>query len=37
LRPGLSIAINGTVSRMGLIQKIPPGAEVHFLPAPGGG
>ncbi|RPI88993.1 MAG: hypothetical protein EHM42_03795, partial [Planctomycetaceae bacterium] len=36
LRPGLSVAINGTVSRMGLIQKIPPGAEVHFLPALGG-
>ena len=37
LRAGLSVAINGTVSRMGLLQKIPTGAEVHFLPALGGG
>jgi sulfur-carrier protein len=37
LRPGLSVSVNGTVSRLGLLQKLPDGAEVHFLPAIGGG
>jgi len=37
LKPGLSVAINGTVSRLGLRQPVPAGAEVHFLPALGGG
>jgi len=37
LRPGLAVAINGTVSRLGLRQPLPAGAEVHFLPALGGG
>jgi molybdopterin synthase sulfur carrier subunit len=37
LRPGLAVAVNGTVSSVGLLQKIPEGAEVHFLPAIGGG
>ena len=37
LRPGLAVAVNGTVSPVGLLQKVPAGAEVHFLPAIGGG
>lgn len=37
LRPGLAVAINGTVSPIGLLQKVPADAEVHFLPAIGGG
>lgn len=37
LRPGLAVAVNGTVSSVGLLQKVPEGAEVHFLPAIGGG
>ena len=37
LRPGLAVAVNGTVSSLGLLQKVPEGAEVHFLPAVGGG
>lgn len=37
IRPGLAICINGTVSRLGLRQPVPAGAEVHFLPALGGG
>lgn len=37
LRPGMAVAVNGTMSRMGLLQKIPQGSEVHFLPALGGG
>jgi len=37
LRPGLSVSIDGRVSGMGLFQKVTDGAEVHFLPAIGGG
>ncbi len=37
LRPGLAVAVNGTVSRAGLLQKVSDGSEVHFLPAIGGG
>ena len=37
LRPGLAAAVNGAVSSMGLLQKVPDGSEVHFLPAIGGG
>ncbi len=37
LRPGLSVAVNGVVSSLGLMQKVPDGSEVHFLPAVGGG
>ena len=37
LRPGLTVAVNGTVSSLGLLQKVPDGSEVHFLPAVGGG
>jgi molybdopterin converting factor small subunit len=37
LRPGLAVAINGAVSSLGLLQKVPEKGEVHFLPAIGGG
>jgi molybdopterin synthase sulfur carrier subunit len=37
LRPGLTVAVNGTVSSLGMLQKVPDGSEVHFLPAVGGG
>lgn len=37
IRPGLTVAINGTISSLGLLQKVPDGSEVHFLPAVGGG
>ena len=37
LRPGLTVAVGGTVSSLGLLQKVPDGSEVHFLPAVGGG
>jgi len=37
LRPGLAVAVSGTVSSLGLLQKVPDGSEVHFLPAIGGG
>ena len=37
LRPGLTVAVNGTVSSLAMLQKVPDGSEVHFLPAVGGG
>lgn len=37
LRPGLSVSVSGRVSGLGLLQKVSPGAEIHFLPAIGGG
>jgi molybdopterin synthase sulfur carrier subunit len=37
LRPGITVAVNGSVSSVGMLQKVPDGSEVHFLPAIGGG
>lgn len=37
LRPGLAVAVDGNVSPRGLLAKAGPEAEVHFLPAIGGG
>ena len=37
LRPGLAVAVNGMVSSLGLLQKVPDGSEIHFLTAIGGG
>lgn len=37
LRPGLAVAVDGKVSSAGLLQKVSPDSEVHFLPAIGGG
>lgn len=37
LRPGLSVSVDGRVSSLGLLQKLTSGAEVHFIPAIGGG
>ncbi|GAB4161365.1 MAG: hypothetical protein Tsb009_38630 [Planctomycetaceae bacterium] len=37
LKPGLTVAVNETVSSRGMIEKTPPDCEVHFLPAIGGG
>ncbi|MGQ0637488.1 MAG: MoaD/ThiS family protein [Planctomycetaceae bacterium] len=37
LRPGVAVAIGDAVSRIGLLQPVPDGAEVHFLPPIGGG
>lgn len=37
LRRGLVVAVNGAVSRLGFIEQVPEGSEVHFLPATGGG
>jgi molybdopterin synthase sulfur carrier subunit len=37
LRPGMTVAVDGTVSSLGLLQKVRDGSEIHFLPAVGGG
>jgi molybdopterin synthase sulfur carrier subunit len=37
LRPGLAVAIGSQLANLGLLQPVPEGSEVHFLPAIGGG
>ena len=37
LRPGLAVVINGSASSLGTLQRVAPDAEIHFLPAIGGG
>lgn len=37
LRPGLSVVVDGVVSRAGLRQPVTDASEVHFLPALSGG
>ncbi len=37
LRPGLSVAIGSRIYGRSLLERIPEGAEVHFLPAVAGG
>jgi len=37
LRPGLTVAVDGHVSSVGLLGKVREESEVHFLPAIGGG
>lgn len=37
LRPGLMVAVAGSMSKLGLRTPVPDNAEVHFLPALGGG
>lgn len=37
LRPGMVVAIDAEVSRLGLEQAVGQNSEVHFLPAIGGG
>ena len=37
LERGLAVAIDGTIYQDALLQPIPPDAEVHLMPAIGGG
>ena len=37
LRPGLAVSINSELATLGILENVPDGAEVHFLPAIGGG
>ncbi len=37
IRPGLSVAVAGSVATLGMLQRTEPDVEIHFLPAIGGG
>ena len=37
LRSNLAVAVDGEVSVLGLLEDVPEGAEVHFIPAISGG
>jgi len=37
LAPGLAVSVDGHLSTQGLLTRIGPESEVHFLPAVGGG
>jgi molybdopterin converting factor small subunit len=37
LRPGIAVAVDTQLVRLGLAHPVPPDAEVHFLPAISGG
>ena len=37
IRPSLAVSIDGEVARMGLLEKVGPRSEVHFVPAIAGG
>lgn len=37
IAPGLAVAIDGTVTSRGLLARVMPTSQIHFLPAFGGG
>ncbi|MEX0702431.1 MAG: MoaD/ThiS family protein [Planctomycetales bacterium] len=37
LKPGLAVSVGGSIASLGLRAPVAPDAEVHFLPAIGGG
>ncbi len=37
LRPGIAVAVGAQLAPLGLLQPVPEGGEVHFLPAVSGG
>jgi len=37
LKPGLRVAVDGHISPMGVLARLEPDSQVHFLPAVGGG
>ena len=37
MKPNISVAIDGEVSALGLLDKVGENSEVHFIPAIGGG
>jgi molybdopterin synthase sulfur carrier subunit len=37
ISPGLAVSIDGTFANRGLLAKVQPHSEIHFLPAIGGG
>jgi hypothetical protein len=37
IMPGLAVSVDGVISTRGLLTRVNPASEVHFLPAFGGG
>jgi molybdopterin synthase sulfur carrier subunit len=37
LRPGIAVAVDTQIARLGLLEPVAATSEVHFLPAVGGG
>lgn len=37
LSPRVAVAVDGHVTRLGLLERVGPSSEVHFLPAISGG
>jgi molybdopterin synthase sulfur carrier subunit len=37
ISPGLAVSIDGAFTNRGLLAKVQPESEIHFLPAIGGG
>ncbi|HEV8637335.1 MAG TPA: MoaD/ThiS family protein [Chloroflexota bacterium] len=37
LSPNVQVAVDGHVSRLGMLEKVGQGSEVHFIPAMSGG
>ena len=37
ISPGLAVSIDGAFTNRGLLAKVQPHSEIHFLPAIGGG
>ncbi len=37
IKPNISVAVDGVVSSMGMLEKVQEASEVFFLPAIGGG
>jgi sulfur-carrier protein len=37
LRPSIAVAVDGEIATGGLLEKIGPTSEIHFIPAIGGG
>ena len=37
LMPNLAVSVDGEMGRLGLMEKVGPDSEVHFIPAIGGG
>lgn len=37
IKPSISVAVDGEVTTLGMLEKVGENSEVHFLPALGGG
>jgi molybdopterin synthase sulfur carrier subunit len=37
IRPDIAVAVDGEITRQGMLQTVTPSSEVHFVPAVSGG